>query len=145
MWWTRLQHANLRLNFGPLRYLLVTPQSHRIHHSVDPVHYNSNYASVFAWDRLFGTQHKDSASYPPTGIGDRHYPEATSYQPRDLLASLTGQLMYPFSRDRVAVATWPTDGDRRDGVDTPARGSDLAPSVLRRSGFVGRRRPVPGR
>ncbi|MFV0259242.1 MAG: sterol desaturase family protein [Acidimicrobiales bacterium] len=109
LWWTRLQHANLRLNFGPLRYLLVTPQSHRIHHSVDPVHYNSNYVSVFAWDRLFRTQHPDSDSYPPTGIGDPNYPEATSFSPGALLASLTGQLAYPFQRHRIAVATGPRE------------------------------------
>lgn len=32
-WYTRFYHANMRTDVGPLRYILVTPQSHRIHHS----------------------------------------------------------------------------------------------------------------
>ncbi len=106
-WFTRLQHANIRTNLGPLRYFLVTPQSHRVHHSLDPVHYNANYASILTWDRLFGFQHPDSTSYPPTGISDTNFPEPKSYSPVDLLTSLTGQLLYPFNRDRILLASDP--------------------------------------
>lgn len=100
LWFRAPQHANLRTNFGPLRYVMVTPQTHRIHHSAEPAHYNSNYSSLFTWDRLFGTQHPDDVSYPPTGIGDPGYPEPRSYRPRDLLGSVTAQLLYPFRQLR---------------------------------------------
>lgn len=35
-WQQRFQHSNIRTNLGPLRYLIVTPQSHRVHHSLVP-------------------------------------------------------------------------------------------------------------
>ena len=52
-------HANLRLPAGldrALRALLVTPDMHRVHHSVVPSETNSNFGFNLAlWDRLFGT------------------------------------------------------------------------------------------
>jgi sterol desaturase/sphingolipid hydroxylase (fatty acid hydroxylase superfamily) len=52
-------HANARLAPGVerrLRMLLVTPDMHRIHHSVRPAEQDSNFGGMFtAWDRLFGT------------------------------------------------------------------------------------------
>ncbi len=52
-------HANLRLP-GPVdrlvRLVLVTPDMHRVHHSVDRREADSNYGfNVPWWDRLFGT------------------------------------------------------------------------------------------
>lgn len=39
-----------------VRWIFVTPDMHRIHHSFLPAEHNSNYAAVFSiWDRLFGT------------------------------------------------------------------------------------------
>lgn len=39
-----------------LRLLLVTPDMHRVHHSVIPIETNSNYGfSISVWDHLFGT------------------------------------------------------------------------------------------
>lgn len=39
-----------------LRFFIVTPDMHRIHHSVSPEETNSNYGFNFSWwDRLFGT------------------------------------------------------------------------------------------
>ncbi len=38
-----------------LRFIFVTPDMHRIHHSIDERENNSNFAAVFSfWDRLFG-------------------------------------------------------------------------------------------
>jgi sterol desaturase/sphingolipid hydroxylase (fatty acid hydroxylase superfamily) len=52
-------HANIRLPGWaerPLRWLVVTPQMHRIHHSVDPRETDSNYGfNLSLWDRGFGT------------------------------------------------------------------------------------------
>lgn len=40
----------------PLRYVLVTPSLHRIHHSVHPEESDSNFSAVFPiWDIVFGT------------------------------------------------------------------------------------------
>ena len=52
-------HANVKLP-GPvdrvLRLILVTPDMHRVHHSVHPVETNSNFGfNLPWWDRLFGT------------------------------------------------------------------------------------------
>ena len=62
-------HANIRLKFGWLNYLIVTPETHRFHHSSDPIHFNKNFSnSLPFWDVLFGTFHYDAAR-PPTEFG----------------------------------------------------------------------------
>lgn len=52
-------HANIALPRWleqPLRYLVVTPALHLIHHSPNPLETNSNFGFSFSvWDRLFGT------------------------------------------------------------------------------------------
>jgi sterol desaturase/sphingolipid hydroxylase (fatty acid hydroxylase superfamily) len=52
-------HANLKLPAQldhVLRLLFVTPDMHRIHHSVRPAETNSNYGfNLSCWDRLFRT------------------------------------------------------------------------------------------
>jgi sterol desaturase/sphingolipid hydroxylase (fatty acid hydroxylase superfamily) len=52
-------HANVALPQSVdrvLRWLVVTPDMHRIHHSADIVESNTNFANVFPWwDRLFST------------------------------------------------------------------------------------------
>jgi len=70
-----LSHANLRWNLGPLRYLIVSPQFHRVHHGIGVGHEGSqqgvNFSLVFAfWDKLFGTADFRDA-YPATGVRDQ--------------------------------------------------------------------------
>jgi len=52
-------HANVRLPAGTdrlLRLLLVTPDMHRVHHSILPRETNSNYGfNLSLWDRVFGS------------------------------------------------------------------------------------------
>jgi sterol desaturase/sphingolipid hydroxylase (fatty acid hydroxylase superfamily) len=52
-------HANIRLPAAverAVRWVLITPDLHRIHHSVHRVEHDTNYGfSVSWWDRLFGT------------------------------------------------------------------------------------------
>jgi sterol desaturase/sphingolipid hydroxylase (fatty acid hydroxylase superfamily) len=70
-----LSHANLRWSFGLLKYILVSPQFHRVHHAIGLGHEGAksgvNFAVVFAfWDKLFGTaDFRDE--YPATGIRDQ--------------------------------------------------------------------------
>ncbi|HEY9148094.1 MAG TPA: sterol desaturase family protein [Gammaproteobacteria bacterium] len=52
-------HGNIRLPLGldrVLRLLIVTPDMHRVHHSVEDDEANSNFGfNLSLWDRLFGT------------------------------------------------------------------------------------------
>lgn len=52
-------HANIRLPLGVdriLRRLLVTPDMHRVHHSVHRHEHDSNYGFALSiWDQMFGT------------------------------------------------------------------------------------------
>lgn len=52
-------HGNVRMPAGmdrALRWLVVTPDMHRVHHSVEPEEINSNFGFFLSWwDRLFGT------------------------------------------------------------------------------------------
>ncbi len=55
----QLQHANIALPRGceaGLRWLIVTPNMHKVHHSRIPAETDSNYSSLFSiWDRLLGS------------------------------------------------------------------------------------------
>jgi len=59
-------HANLRLPQRldrVLRLVLVTPDMHRVHHSVVPRETNSNFGfNLAVWDRLFGTYRAQPAA-----------------------------------------------------------------------------------
>jgi sterol desaturase/sphingolipid hydroxylase (fatty acid hydroxylase superfamily) len=52
-------HANVRMPLAldaALRKLIVTPDMHRVHHSILPNETNSNFGfNLSVWDRLFGT------------------------------------------------------------------------------------------
>ena len=52
-------HANIRLPLpldAVLRRVLVTPDMHRVHHSIHRAEHDSNYGfSLSVWDRIFGT------------------------------------------------------------------------------------------
>ena len=111
-WLERAQHANIGTNLGPLRWIFVTPQSHRIHHSTEPEHWNSNYATFFAWDRLFGFQHSDVTSYPTTGINDPYFPEPERWSAGEFAQSFVGQMLFPFDSAAVKRASVGSPNDR---------------------------------
>ena len=99
LWYARFYHSNIKTNLGLLRYILVTPQSHRIHHSRRPEHQNRNYGAIFSiWDHLFGTQYRNYDEYPETGIDDAAFPHETGLGWRTMLSTLLLQLVYPFER-----------------------------------------------
>lgn len=88
-------HSNIRLNktFEPvLRWFIVTPDMHRIHHSVEENETNSNFGfNISLWDRLLGTYMQE----PKDGqqglvIGLDHFREP-KWQ------GLTGLLRIPFA------------------------------------------------
>lgn len=98
-WYLRIYHANLKLNYGPLRYLLVTPQSHRVHHSIEPQHHDKNFGTLFSlWDFLWGTQYRDFHDYPATGIDDPDFPLEHKTHVWGLLQTYWAQTCYPFQQ-----------------------------------------------
>jgi sterol desaturase/sphingolipid hydroxylase (fatty acid hydroxylase superfamily) len=60
-----LNHANVHVPWGPLRYLIVTPDFHHWHHSSDTEAIDRNYAAHYAFlDYLFGTAVKSEKRLP---------------------------------------------------------------------------------
>ena len=88
-------HGNVRLPLAldqGLRWLVVTPDMHRVHHSVEDDEANSNFGfNLSCWDRLFGT-YREQPRHGHEGmiIGIRGYP-----QPREV-SWLPGLLALPF-------------------------------------------------
>jgi len=71
-----LYHANIRSNFGFLGRFFVNPQSHRVHHSIEQAHQDTNFGALLTiWDRLFRTHVHDREVYPDTGITDPAFPK----------------------------------------------------------------------
>jgi sterol desaturase/sphingolipid hydroxylase (fatty acid hydroxylase superfamily) len=70
------EHTNLKVNLGPLEYVFITPQYHRVHHSANDL-CRSNYGTTFSlWDRMFGT-YTDPRTVPagtPLGLGEEVAP-----------------------------------------------------------------------
>lgn len=71
-------HGNVRLPLSLdrlLRSLLVTPDMHRVHHSVEEDEANSNFGfNLSLWDRLFGTyREQPRAGHEGMILGIRHY------------------------------------------------------------------------
>ncbi len=49
-------HANVRIDLGPLTPVISGPQWHRLHHGRDEQYYNTNFAAFFPiFDIVFGT------------------------------------------------------------------------------------------
>ena len=96
----RLYHCPIRTNYGPLRYILVTPQSHRIHHASDPRLQNSNFGIFFSvWDHIFGTQHRSYDEYEaPLGLQDSAFPVEQDASAGEFAAVYAAQLIYPFAK-----------------------------------------------
>jgi sterol desaturase/sphingolipid hydroxylase (fatty acid hydroxylase superfamily) len=113
---TNFYHGNIRANLGPLKYILVTPQSHRIHHSKEPQHQDMNFGVTFTvWDRLFGTLWTDYEEYPHTGVADLDFPLEQRVDWYWSLVNYFRQVIYPFkqalaivrNRGRATAATRP--------------------------------------
>ena len=57
-WQAWLVHANIRVSYGPLRWLVVSPEFHHWHHSAEGEAHDRNYASLVAsWDVLWPRLH----------------------------------------------------------------------------------------
>ncbi len=77
-----------------LRWLLVTPDMHRVHHSIEKNETNSNYGfNLPWWDRLFGTYR----AQPRKGHLDMTIGLQTGHDPAQDI-SLSRMLLFPFNK-----------------------------------------------
>lgn len=92
-------HGNVRLPTGldrVLRWLIVTPDMHRVHHSVEDDEANSNFGfNLSCWDRLFGTyrgQPRNGHHGMIIGIRGYRQPSEVSWLPRLLALPFRGKI-----------------------------------------------------
>ncbi len=92
----QLAHMNARVQLGPLTLVFNNPQFHRIHHSVEPQHYDKNFAkNLPILDVIFGTAwipRKDE--FPRTGL-------STKEKPASLLEGLVWPLRHVSAARRL--------------------------------------------
>ena len=96
-------HGNVRLPAAAdrmLRWLIVTPDMHRVHHSIEDDETNSNFGfNLPWWDRLFGTYRpQPRAGHDAMTLGIR-----TLRRPR-VCSGLPGMLAIPFIGDGAGYA-----------------------------------------
>ncbi|TCV91255.1 sterol desaturase/sphingolipid hydroxylase (fatty acid hydroxylase superfamily) [Luteibacter rhizovicinus] len=87
-------HANVHLPWGPLKYIVVTPDFHHWHHASDDEAIDKNYAAHYAFlDYLFGTAVKSTKKFP------EKYGVVGDYMPDGFVK----QQMFPFRRAKKDV------------------------------------------
>jgi sterol desaturase/sphingolipid hydroxylase (fatty acid hydroxylase superfamily) len=93
-----LNHSNLKLDWGPFRYVLNSPRLHVWHHDVvNHKRSGQNFGIIFSlWDFLFGTAYLPEEEQPPRlGFENMEkFPEG-----------LTRRLVYPFWKRRTIGVT----------------------------------------
>ncbi len=90
-WHAEFTHVNFRIDFGPLKWLIASPQYHHWHHADEPAAYDHNFGGqlvIFDW--LFGTLNMPDRMPSKYGLSK---PIATDY---------IGQLVHPFRRRAAA-------------------------------------------
>lgn len=89
----QMQHSNIKLPGRLdeiLRPVFVTPDMHRVHHSVVREETNSNFSAIFSfWDRLFKSYRFEGISQERLKIGLPEYPKAQD-------VTLDKMLLMPF-------------------------------------------------
>jgi hypothetical protein len=70
-WQAILIHSNISISFGPLRWLIASPDFHHWHHSKEVAARDKNFAGQLSLlDFLFGTAHMEDLQMAPTsGVG----------------------------------------------------------------------------
>ena len=95
--WGYFIHANVRSNLGALSRVIVTPQYHRVHHSIETRHFDLNYGErLTLWDWAFGTLYTGYDEYPATGVRGTEWIVERTFSPVGLVASWSKQMVYPF-------------------------------------------------
>jgi sterol desaturase/sphingolipid hydroxylase (fatty acid hydroxylase superfamily) len=65
-----LPHLNVRMSLGRFSLVVNNPQYHRVHHSLEPQHFNKNFCKMLPiFDMIFGTAWKPGKDeFPMTGL-----------------------------------------------------------------------------
>ncbi len=96
-WQSLLIHSNVRIGFGPLRWIVASPHFHHWHHANCPEAVDKNFAGQLAClDLLFGTLYMPRGRMPVRYGTDDPVPK-----------SYLGQISYPFLSKRGARALTP--------------------------------------
>jgi sterol desaturase/sphingolipid hydroxylase (fatty acid hydroxylase superfamily) len=95
------QHANVRLRFPGVRWVINTPEWHHWHHAIDDDARDKNFG-VPVVDKLFGTAYLPN-DRRPEGFGTRAPVPADGY---------LRHLAYPFTRAAKRCASWTRRGPR---------------------------------
>ncbi|TPN89351.1 sterol desaturase family protein [Mesorhizobium sp. CU2] len=107
-----LLHSNIKLNIGPFRWLIASPQFHHWHHANDRAAYDKNFAAqVSLIDALFGTMHLPGNAVPERYGVDEPIPP-----------TYVEQLVYPLApkwewkrNGRVGYSVEPLPGSIQEG------------------------------
>ncbi len=84
-------HANVRFQFGPVRWILATPEFHHWHHSAEREAIDKNFAvSLSLIDIIFGTFYLPNRWPKEYGIAGDPVPEG-----------FVSQLTYPFRKEKT--------------------------------------------
>lgn len=87
-WHSLLKHSNVRVGWGPLRWILCTPTYHHWHHANEPQAWDKNFAGQLPIiDLIFGTAHMTEKQSPTVYGVDDPVPDG-----------FVDQLFYPFKR-----------------------------------------------
>lgn len=66
-----VNHWETSFTFWPINYVLVTPCTHRVHHSSERRHFDKNFGGLtLLWDWVFGTVYIPGRERPEVGCGD---------------------------------------------------------------------------
>ncbi len=127
-WQALLIHSNVRIGFGPLRWIFTSPQFHHWHHANQPEAIDKNFAGQLSLlDLLFGTFHLPGRQTPRFYGTEEPVPDG-----------YVGQLAYPFrwnnwAQDRdsnpraafTATAQDPESGQHRPPPEMTGTGNSL--------------------
>ncbi len=98
--YVHLQHTHVWIAFrGAPGRVFLSPAHHQIHHSTNPIHFNTNLGSCLArWDWLFGTLHIPAREREKLTFGvEPAYADAHT---------INGEFLAPFGRAFNAVFGW---------------------------------------
>lgn len=106
-------HGNVRLPQALdriMRHFVITPDMHRVHHSVEDDETNSNFGfNLSLWDRLFGTYREQPRAGHTAMIIGIH-----KFRIRKEVSSLSGMLSLPFKGKVTEYAINTRSWDRKD-------------------------------
>ncbi|MBC7473007.1 MAG: sterol desaturase family protein [Candidatus Sericytochromatia bacterium] len=86
-------HANVHLPWGPIKYLLVTPDFHHWHHSSDDIAIDKNYAAHFSFlDYIFGS------AISREKMGNRKFPEKYGVVGDYVPSGFINHQIFPFTK-----------------------------------------------